>query len=84
MPIPPERELDMKNWFLPATVLGLTGLALVFASERGRDRVRHFLDDLAEHGDPLGEFNQFCEEQLQTIQQSLDRLSEALEEPQAG
>jgi hypothetical protein len=74
----------MKNWFLPATVLGLSGLALVFASERGRERVSHFLDHLLEHGDPLGEFNKFCEEQLETIQQNLDRLSKALDEPQAG
>jgi hypothetical protein len=80
----PEREYSMKNWFLPATVLGLSGLALVFASERGRERVRHFLDDLLEHGDPLGEFNKFCEEQLETIQENLDRLAKALEGPQAG
>jgi hypothetical protein len=72
----------MKNWFLPATLLGLSGLALVFANEKRRERVRHFLDELLEHGDPLGEFNKFCEEQLETIQQNLDRLSEALEEPQ--
>jgi len=49
----------MKNWFLPATLLGLSGLALVFASEKGRERVRLFLDDLLEHGDPLTEFNKF-------------------------
>jgi hypothetical protein len=78
-----EREYDMKNWFLPATVLGLSGMALVFASERGRERVRHFLDELLENGDPLGEFNKFCEEQLETIQQNLDRLAKALEEPHA-
>ena len=57
----------MKNWFVPATLLGLSGLALVFASEKGRERVRHFLDDLMEHGDPLSEFNKFCEDQLETI-----------------
>lgn len=72
----------MKNWFLPATVLGLSGLALVLANEKSRERVRHFFDELMEHGDPLGEFNKFCEEQLETIQQNLDRLSEALEGPQ--
>ena len=72
----------MKNWFLPATLLGLSGLALVFASEKGRERVRNFLDDLMEHGDPLGEFNKFCEDQLETIQQNLDRLAKALEEAQ--
>jgi len=74
----------MKNWYLPATLLGLTGLALIFASERGRERVRRFVDDFMEHGDPIGEFGKFCEDQLETIQESLDRLSEALEEPQAG
>jgi hypothetical protein len=74
----------MKNWYLPATVLGLTGLALFLGSERGRERARRFVDDFLEHGDPIGEFGKFCEEQLETIQQSLDRLSEALEEPQAG
>ena len=74
----------MKNWFLPATVLGLTGLALVFASERGREGVRRVMDNFLEHGDPIGEFGKFCEDQLELIQQSLDRLSEALEEPQAG
>ncbi len=74
----------MKNWFLPVTVLGLSGLGLLFASERGRERVRRAFDQLFEHGDPLGEFNKFCEEQLQTIQRNLDRLAEALEEPQTS
>jgi hypothetical protein len=69
----------MKNWFLPAAVLGLSGVALVFANEKRRERVRHFFDELLEHGDPLGEFNKFCEEQLEMIQQNLVRLSEALE-----
>jgi hypothetical protein len=68
----------MRNWFLPITVLGLSGLGLLFASEKARDRVRRAFDIL-EHGDPLHEFNKFCEEQLEMIQQNLDRLSEALE-----
>lgn len=72
----------MKNWFLPATLLGLSGLALVFASEKGRERVHRFLDDLMEHGDPLSEFNKFCEDQLEVIQQNLDRVAKALEEAQ--
>ena len=74
----------MKKWYLPVTVLGLSGLGLLFASERGRDRMRHAFDRLVEHGDPLGEFNKFCEEQLDTIQRNLDRLAEALEDPQAS
>lgn len=74
----------MKNWYLPATVLGLAGLGLIFASERGRERVRHFVDDFLKHGDPLGEFGKFCDDQLATIQESLDRLAKALEGPQPG
>lgn len=73
----------MKNWFLPVTVLGLSGLGLVFASEKGRERVRRAFVHILEHGDPLSEFNKFCEEQLETIQRNLDHLTEALEE-QAG
>src|SRR6201993_2734704 len=80
----PGKGKYMKNWFLPATLLGLSGLALVFASEKGRDRVSNFLDHLLEHGDPLGEFNKFCEEKLETTQHTLDRLSKALDVPQAG
>jgi hypothetical protein len=74
----------MKNWFLPATLLGLSGLALVFASVMGGERVRNFLDNLMEHGDPLGEFNKFCEVQLEMIQQNLDRVARALEEGQTS
>lgn len=74
----------MKNWFLPVTVLGLSGLGLLFASERGRERMRQALDKILEHGDPLGEFNKFCEDQLATIQHNLDRISEALEGPRIG
>jgi len=74
----------MKNWFLPVTVLGLSGLGLLFASERARDRVRRAFDHILEHGDPLHEFNKFCEEQLDIIQRNLELLTEALERPQAG
>jgi hypothetical protein len=72
----------MRNWLLPVTVLGLSGLGLIFASERGRERVLTFLDRMVENGDPLGEFNKLCEEQLNTIQNGLDRLAEALKESQ--
>lgn len=71
----------MKNWFIPLAVLGVSGLGLLFASERGREQVRAFFDRLLEHGDPFGEFNKFVDEQLTAIQHALDTLTEALEEP---
>jgi hypothetical protein len=73
----------MKNWLLPITVLGVSGLALLFATERGREQMKELFDRMVEHGDPLGEFNKFLDDQLNAIQRTLDRLAEALEEPQA-
>jgi hypothetical protein len=73
----------MKNWLIPIAVLGVSGLGLLCASERGREQVRNLFDRLLEHGDPLSEFNKFVDDQLSTIQNALDSLAEALEEPQA-
>ena len=73
----------MKNWLIPATVLGLSGLALFYASDRGRAQMRSFFTRVARDGDPLREFNRFLDGQLDAIQRTLDDLSEALEEQQA-
>lgn len=72
----------MKNWLFPVAVLGLSGLGLVFASERGREQVRGWFDRLMEGGDPIGEFGKFVDDQLNAIQQTLDNLAEALERPE--
>jgi hypothetical protein len=73
----------MKNWFVPIAVLGLSGLGLLCASERGRAQVRALFGRMARSGDPLGEVNKVFDEQLNAIQNTLDRLAEALEEQQA-
>lgn len=65
---------------IPVTVLGLSGLGLFCASERGRAQVRAVFDRISRHGDPLGEF---LESQLTAIQRTLDDLAEALEEQSA-
>ena len=72
----------MKNWYVPVLVLGLSGVGLLFATEKGRDRLLGFFDRMAKSEDPLGTFNQAFEEQLDTIQNALDRLSQALDQPQ--
>jgi hypothetical protein len=73
----------MKNWLIPVAVLGVSGLGLLCASERGREQVRNLFERMLEHGDPLSEFNKFVDDQLTAIQNALDSLAEALEEPQA-
>ena len=72
----------MKNWLLPIAVLGISGVGLVCSTERGREQMRNMLNRWLEHGDPLGEFNNFMEARLSELQQALDSLSKALEEPQ--
>lgn len=73
----------MRNWLVPVTVLGLTGMGLFCASKWGREQVRALFDRLARQGDPLGEFNRFLDDQLEAIQRTLEDLAEALEEQQA-
>ena len=69
----------MKNWLLPIAVLGVSGLGLIFANDRARARVKGLFERLTESEDPFGEFNQAVESQLEYIQRTLDKLSEALE-----
>lgn len=66
----------MRNWLAPLSVLGLSALGLAVASERGRERMRA----LMRNGDPLGQVNKFFDDQLQVIQDALDRLAESLQE----
>ena len=70
----------MKNWFIPMAVLGISGLGLLCVTETGQAKLREALERLSRDGDPLGEFNNFLEEQLSTIQRTLDHLAEALEQ----
>jgi hypothetical protein len=69
----------MKNWLLPIAVLGVSGIGLLFASDRGRTQLRAFLDHLTSSEDPFGQFNKAIETELEHIQRALDHLSETLE-----
>lgn len=71
----------MRDWFVPLTVLGLSGIGLVCASERGRKGLHTLFQRLATEGP--GEVNKFLDDQLRAIQNTLDRLAEALEEQEA-
>jgi hypothetical protein len=69
----------MRNWLLPVIVLGVSGVGLVFASDRARKKVHSFFDRVSKAPDPLGEFNRALDQQLANIQRTLDQLSDALE-----
>lgn len=73
----------MKNWLIPIAVLGVSGLGLLCVTERGREQMRSVFDHLMEHGDPLGDFSKFLDDQLATMQRTLDSLAQALEDSNA-
>ena len=73
----------MRSWFVPLAVLGLSGLGLVCASERGRNGLHALFERMAARGNPIGEVNKFLDGQLNAIQDTLDRLAEALEGQEA-
>lgn len=73
----------MRNWFVPLAVLGLSGLGLVCASEWGRNGLRALFERVVLEGNPIGGVNKFLEDQLKAIQDTLDRLAEALEGQEA-
>ena len=70
----------MKNWFIPIAVVGLSGLGLLCISEKGQEKVQQLFDRITRGEDPFGEFNSFLDQQLTSIQRSLDHLAEALEQ----
>lgn len=73
----------MKNWLIPVAVLGVSGLGLLFASERGREQLRSIVDRITAEADPFAEFSNFLDEQLTAIQRTLDSVARALDESQA-
>jgi len=68
----------MRNWLLPVTLMGLSGLGLFFLSERGRKQLNALFDGVALPGGPLGQFNKFLDDRLARIQRALDEVAEAL------
>jgi hypothetical protein len=64
-------------------LLSVSGLGLLCASERGLEGLRTFFGRLESGENPIGEVNKFFDAQLKAIRDTLDRLAEALEEPQA-
>jgi len=73
----------MKNWLIPIAVLGVSGVGLLCVTDRGREQMRSIFDHLMEHGDPWGDFSKFLDDQLATMQRTLDSLAQALEDSKA-
>jgi hypothetical protein len=69
----------MRKWYVPATVVGLSGLGALLFTERGRAGLRWMLENLQRAPDRLLEWNDSAQHELERIQTSLNRVASTLE-----
>ncbi|HYH00679.1 MAG TPA: hypothetical protein VD837_16220 [Terriglobales bacterium] len=69
----------MRRWYLPVTVIGISGLGLLFLTDRGRNAMRWVFDNLHRAPDALLEWNEAAQRELDHIQAALNRVAQSLE-----
>lgn len=72
------REVFMRKWFVPLTVIGLSGLGLAAASPTARRRMNRFFQAVAQAPSRLETFNDVLESELDTIQRAINEIAQAL------
>jgi hypothetical protein len=65
----------MRNWYLPLTILGISGLGLLVLTGRGRQALRWVADNLHH----AIEWNEAAQRELDRIQIALNRVADSLE-----
>jgi hypothetical protein len=69
----------MRKWYVPLTVIGISGLGVVFLTDRGRKAVRWAFENMYRAPDALLEWNEAAQRELDRIQTALNRVAESLE-----
>ena len=69
----------MRSWYWPLTVLGLSGLGLFLSTEKGKNAARRAWDALESAPERMQEWNDSIENELQSIQATLNNLATTLE-----
>lgn len=69
----------MRKWYVPMTVVGLSGLGLFFFTERGRKTVRWVFENVHRAPDTLLDWNEAAQRELDRIQTALNRVAETLQ-----
>jgi len=67
----------MRKWYLPLTVLGLTGLGVLVLSQRGRQAFGWLADKL-DRADALLSWNETTLRELERLGAAVDELAESL------
>lgn len=69
----------MRKWYVPVTVIGLSGLGLLVMSNRGRNAVRWLFENMHRAPGRLLEWNETAQRELDHIQTALNRVAQSLE-----
>ena len=69
----------MRKWGLPLTVLGVSGLGLLFLTARGRQGLRWAARNVHRAPETLLSWNDVAQHELDRIQSALNRVAETLE-----
>jgi hypothetical protein len=69
----------MRKWYVPLTVLGVSGLGLLFLTDRGRQGLRWAARNLHHAPAALLGWNEMAQRELDRIQSALNRVAETLE-----
>jgi hypothetical protein len=65
----------MRSWYVPLTIVGISGLGLLFLTNRGRQALRWMAENLHH----AIEWNEAAQRELDRIQVALNRVAESLE-----
>jgi hypothetical protein len=78
-------ETPMRRWYLPLTVLGLSGIGALLFSERGRNLLRSIFENFQQAPDGFLDWNDSLENELERIQIALNQIAESLDpHPELG
>jgi len=75
----------MRRWYLPLTVIGLSGIGAFLLTERGRTVMHKLLEKFWQAPNRLLDWNGDLENEVDRIQQALDRIAETIDpHPELG
>jgi len=68
----------MRKWYVPVTVIGISGIGMFLLTDRGRKAIRWALENIHRAPDALLEWNEAAQRELDRIQTALNRVAESL------
>jgi hypothetical protein len=69
----------MRKWYVPVTLLGLSGVGMLMLTDRGRGALRRVFERLQHAPEGILDWNEAAQKELDRIQAALARVAASLE-----